>query len=157
MKHNTTGTHSLYTTHFGYPMMFHASVLLPYQAEDHQHLERKRHIGNDVVVLIYKEDDGPVALNSIPSKFNHVFIVITPDRAVPGNLRINVAYKDAKEAAPPFLANPPSYPRNAITRKLLLTKIINAERQALQLPAFVVKTERVKLEFLRSFVEKYPK
>lgn len=29
--------------------------MLPYQHDDKQHVERKRHIGNDVVVIVFNE------------------------------------------------------------------------------------------------------
>lgn len=45
---NTTGTHSVYTEHKGFEIMFHVSTLLPFQANDLQRVERKRHLGNDV-------------------------------------------------------------------------------------------------------------
>ena len=62
-------------------IMFHVSTMLPYRENDPQQLDRKRHIGNDVVVVIFKESNGPddtVDLRSFRSHFNHVFIVVTP-------------------------------------------------------------------------------
>ncbi len=38
--------------------MFHVSTELPFDAADAQCLERKRHLGNDVVVIVYLEGDG---------------------------------------------------------------------------------------------------
>ena len=35
--------------------MFHVCTMLPFQEHDAQRVERKRHIGNDVVVLVFKE------------------------------------------------------------------------------------------------------
>lgn len=62
-------------------IMFHVSTMLPYKENDPQQLDRKRHIGNDVVVVIFKESNGPddtIDLRSFRSHFNHVFIVVTP-------------------------------------------------------------------------------
>ena len=36
--------------------MFHVAGFLPYYQHDQQQVERKRHIGNDVVVLVFKEN-----------------------------------------------------------------------------------------------------
>lgn len=76
---------SLYTTYGGkdseVEIMFHVSTMLPYNEIDPQQIDRKRHIGNDVVVVIFKETSGPddvVDLCSFRSHFNHVFIVVTP-------------------------------------------------------------------------------
>ncbi len=34
--------------------MFHVSTLLPLHESDVQKLERKRHIGNDIVIVVFK-------------------------------------------------------------------------------------------------------
>lgn len=78
VESNTTGTHSYITDAHGFDLMFHVSTELPYSTLNPQQVERKRHIGNDVVVIIYQ--DGPTAkpfaASSITSKFNHVYIVV---------------------------------------------------------------------------------
>ena len=56
--------------------MFHVSVLLPFVANDEQKLERKRHLGNDVVVLVYKEGSTPFNPTCIHSMFNHIFVIV---------------------------------------------------------------------------------
>src|SRR5690606_28534203 len=47
-----TGTHSYYTTFGGNEIMFHVSLMMPIKDSDPS---RKRYIGNDVVVIIFKE------------------------------------------------------------------------------------------------------
>lgn len=78
VEHNTTGTHSYFTDAHGFDIMFHTSTELPFSTVNPQQVERKRHIGNDVVVIIYQ--DGPTAqpfkATSIASKFNHVYIIV---------------------------------------------------------------------------------
>lgn len=78
VEHNTTGSHSYATDAHGFDIMFHVSTELPHTDKNPQQVERKRHIGNDVVVIIYQ--DGPTAkpfcATSITSKFNHVYIVV---------------------------------------------------------------------------------
>ena len=39
----------------GIEIMFHVSALLPFQELDLQRVERKRHLGNDVVLIIFHE------------------------------------------------------------------------------------------------------
>lgn len=56
--------------------MFHVSTLLPYNKNDHQQLERKRHIGNDIVAVVFQEDSTPFAPDMIASNFLHAFIVV---------------------------------------------------------------------------------
>lgn len=76
---NTTGTESVYVTLNEFEVMFHVSTLLPYDNVNVQQLHRKRHIGNDVVVILFQDHDcdqfTPAGINS---QFNHVFIVIQP-------------------------------------------------------------------------------
>jgi RAP1 GTPase activating protein 1 len=70
MVEGQTGEHSIYTKWQGYEIMFHVSVLLPFKKTDVQQLERKRHIGNDIVVIIFQESDMPFDISTITSKQN---------------------------------------------------------------------------------------
>ena len=56
--------------------MFHVSTLLPYSKTNSQQVERKRHIGNDIVAVIFQEDNTPFAPDMIASNFLHAFIVV---------------------------------------------------------------------------------
>ena len=86
VNENTTGKESIFTIHAGFEIMFHVATLLPFYPADKQQLERKRHLGNDVVVIIYKEGDQKFDPSCIHSEFNHVFIVI---QRVPSSQEIN--------------------------------------------------------------------
>ena len=56
---DTTGTHSWYTCFLGSEVMFHVAHEIPYTEGDEQQVERKRHVGNDIVVLVYREPGAP--------------------------------------------------------------------------------------------------
>lgn len=57
--------------------MFHVSTMLPYTKNNKQQLLRKRHIGNDIVTVIFQEDGShPFSPKSVRSRFQHVFIII---------------------------------------------------------------------------------
>lgn len=72
---NTTGTESVHLAYHGRELMFHVSTMLPYSESDSQQLARKRHIGNDIVVILFK--DSSEAIDPIlRSQYNHVFIVV---------------------------------------------------------------------------------
>ena len=75
-KGNTTGNHSIYSCYRGYEVMFHVATMLPFVSTDEQKLERKRHLGNDVVMIGYKEGKTKFDPSCIHSMFNHIFIVI---------------------------------------------------------------------------------
>lgn len=48
-----TGKYSVYTIYEGHEIMFHVSTLLPYSKDNRQQVERKRHIGNDIVNIVF--------------------------------------------------------------------------------------------------------
>ena len=58
--------------------MFHVSTLLPYSETDSQQLQRKRHIGNDIVSLIFLEDNfqfNPAVISSRFMRINSFFLL----------------------------------------------------------------------------------
>ena len=57
VKSNHTGTESFYTQlRDGREIMFHVSTMLPFLTNDKQQLQRKRHIGNDMVCIVFQEE-----------------------------------------------------------------------------------------------------
>lgn len=77
VKDDRTGTHSYYTQLDGNQIMFHVATMLPYSADDRQQVARKRHVGNDVVVIVHLAHDAPLFRPSnFVSRFQLVFVVI---------------------------------------------------------------------------------
>ena len=71
------GKFSYYTQAGECQIMYHISTYLPYKPNDTQQIERKCHIGNDVVVIIWQDDPScSFDPSSIASQFNTVFIVV---------------------------------------------------------------------------------
>lgn len=58
--------------------MFHVSTLLPFTRNDASQIQRKRHIGNDIVTIVFQEENTPFHPTMIKSNFLHVFLVIQP-------------------------------------------------------------------------------
>ena len=57
--------------------MFHVSTHLPHEPNDPQKLQRKRHIGNDIVCVVFLETDNThFSPSCIKSHFLHTFIVV---------------------------------------------------------------------------------
>ncbi|XP_015374052.1 PREDICTED: GTPase-activating Rap/Ran-GAP domain-like protein 3 [Diuraphis noxia] len=69
VKGDMTGEYSAYTIYEGHEIMFHVSTMLPYSKDNRQQVERKRHIGNDIVNIVYV-DGGATQM----SQFNPAFI-----------------------------------------------------------------------------------
>lgn len=64
-----TGKYSVYTIYEGHEIMFHVSTLLPYSRDNRQQVERKRHIGNDIVNIVFVDAEDGIATEA-HSQFN---------------------------------------------------------------------------------------
>lgn len=49
-----TGTEAVYERFYDREIMFHVAPLLPHTAGDSQQLQRKRHVGNDIVAIVFQ-------------------------------------------------------------------------------------------------------
>lgn len=49
-----TGTEAVYERFYEREIMFHVAPLLPHTAGDAQQLQRKRHVGNDIVAIVFQ-------------------------------------------------------------------------------------------------------
>ncbi|KAI8142900.1 hypothetical protein BJV82DRAFT_669042 [Fennellomyces sp. T-0311] len=60
-------------------VIFHVATLMPTNLErDPQCSNKKRHIGNDFVTIVYNDSGHDYAFNTLPGQFNFTNIVITP-------------------------------------------------------------------------------
>ncbi|EMP34565.1 GTPase-activating Rap/Ran-GAP domain-like protein 3, partial [Chelonia mydas] len=79
-KNDTTGIYSIYTVYQGHEIMFHVSTMLPYSKENKQQVERKRHIGNDIVTIVFQEgEESSPAFK--PSMIRSHFTLINGEKA----------------------------------------------------------------------------
>uniref|UniRef100_A0A4W5QMC4 Si:ch1073-90m23.1 n=1 Tax=Hucho hucho TaxID=62062 RepID=A0A4W5QMC4_9TELE len=118
--HGQTGNYAVFTSFHGREIMFHVSTKLPFTEGDTQ--QRKRHIGNDIVAVVYQEGHTPFLSDVIGSHFLHCFLVV---RRVRKGVSVT-----AREDVPPFgpsLPDPPIFTESSLLREFLLTKLINAE------------------------------
>lgn len=151
VKTGTTGSHSVHTRYKDYEVMFHVSTLLPYDAMNPQQLERKRHLGNDIVVIIFKEGDQQYDPNCIKSEFNHIFVVVSRVTRPTNSkvyYRVNIACKEGVPHFFPDLPDPPLIPKDMF-REYLLCKLINGENTSYEAPAFKMKIQRTRLALLK--------
>lgn len=104
--HGQTGSEAIFTSFQGREIMFHVATKLPYTEGDPQQvgqrvasscrvesqyatstgrhsssplitqLQRKRHIGNDIVAVVYQEGQTPFLSDVIKSHFLHCFLVV---------------------------------------------------------------------------------
>ncbi|KAA8620271.1 tuberin [Pyrenophora tritici-repentis] len=61
-------------------LVFHIPTMMPTNREDDMtYANKKRHIGNDFVNIIFNDSGLPYNFDTFPSQFNYVHIVITPE------------------------------------------------------------------------------
>ncbi|GAA49518.1 GTPase-activating rap/Ran-GAP domain-like protein 3, partial [Clonorchis sinensis] len=150
-KSNTTGIDSVYTVYEGHEIMFHVSTLLPFSTENRQQIERKRHVGNDIVNIIFVDGIEPDAQPSwMPSMmkthFTHIFAIVTYCKKS-STYRLNVFAEESVPIFGPPLPSPPEFTNPQEFREFLLVKLINGEKAAFHSPVFAQKRERT-LEML---------
>jgi hypothetical protein len=77
VKGNTTGKKSIFSRFGDQDIMFHVGPFLPH-GEGDQQLGKKRHIGNDICVIIFKDSDAtdPLDPSIFVSDFNHIFVIV---------------------------------------------------------------------------------
>ncbi|XP_041431227.1 signal-induced proliferation-associated 1-like protein 3 isoform X2 [Xenopus laevis] len=157
-KTDSTGTHSLYTSYQDYEIMFHVSTLLPYTPNNRQQLLRKRHIGNDIVTLIFQEPGAlPFTPQNIRSHFQHVFIIVRVYDPCTESVRYSVAVTRSKDV-PPFGPPVPSevpFRKSDVFRDFLLAKVINAENAAHKSDKFHTMATRTRQEYIKDLAENY--
>ncbi|KAE8749235.1 hypothetical protein FOCC_FOCC004142, partial [Frankliniella occidentalis] len=131
VKGDMTGKHSVYTIYEGHEIMFH--------------VERKRHIGNDIVNIVFL-DGGPSQMchfnpSFIKSQFTHVFALVTHDEEADA-WRLAVYSEESVPLFGPSLPCPPVFVNDDDFREFLLVKMINGEKAAFNTPTFSQKRER---------------
>ncbi|XP_067280882.1 rap1 GTPase-activating protein 2b isoform X6 [Pseudorasbora parva] len=150
VSHGQTGSQSVYTVFRGQELMFHISTKLPYTEGDTQQLQRKRHIGNDIVAAVFQEEATPFVPDMIASNFLHAYILVQVEN--PGTddptYKVSVtAREDVPQFGPP-LPNPPIFKKGPEFREFLLTKLINAELACYRSNRFAKLEERTRTELL---------
>jgi len=157
VNNDQTGTHSVYTRWHGYEIMFHVSPLLPDHPTDIQQLERKRHVGNDIVLILFQDrlDQKPFQLSSMKSKQNHVICLVAPDSD--NGYVVRMVRKKEVPDYPPVLPEPMRIRRDDLSRDFLLYKLVNSERASYHAPSFANKITRTRTVLLQHLAQRFVK
>ncbi|KAM4541358.1 signal-induced proliferation-associated 1-like protein 1 [Fundulus diaphanus] len=157
-KTDSTGTHSLYTSYKDYEIMFHVSTMLPYTPNNKQQLLRKRHIGNDIVTIVFQEPGAhPFTPKAVRSHFQHVFIIVRVHNPCSDSTCYSVAVtrsQDVPSFGPP-IPKGVTFPKSTVFRDFLLAKVINAENAAHKSEKFGAMATRTRQEYLRDLAERH--
>uniref|UniRef100_A0A3B5AH70 Signal-induced proliferation-associated 1-like protein 1 n=1 Tax=Stegastes partitus TaxID=144197 RepID=A0A3B5AH70_9TELE len=137
-------TKSFVHTHL---IMFHCLCLL-----------RKRHIGNDIVTIVFQEPGAlPFTPKNIRSHFQHVFVIVRAHNPCSDNSSYSVAVtrsKDVPSFGPP-IPEGVTFPKSSVFRDFLLAKVINAENAAHKSHKFRAMATRTRQEYLRDLAERH--
>ncbi|KAL2076585.1 hypothetical protein ACEWY4_027818 [Coilia grayii] len=138
--------------------MFHVSTMLPHTPNNRQQLLRKRHIGNDIVTIIFQEPGAlPFTPKNIRSHFQHVFIIVRAHNPCTENVSYSVAVSRSKDvpAFGPPIPKGVIFPKSAVFRDFLLTKAVNAENAAHKSEKFRAMATRTRQEYLKDLAENF--
>ncbi|XP_061075436.1 rap1 GTPase-activating protein 1 isoform X2 [Conger conger] len=157
VSHGQTGSESVYTHFHSKEIMFHVSTKLPYTEGDPQQLQRKRHIGNDIVALVFQEENTPFVPDMIASNFLHAYVVVQAENARAGNggtlYKVSVTARDDVPFFGPALPDPAVFRKGPEFHEFLLTKLINAELACYKAEKFAKLEERTRTALLETLYE----
>ncbi|XP_061640049.1 rap1 GTPase-activating protein 1 isoform X17 [Phyllopteryx taeniolatus] len=155
VAHGQTGTESVYANFHGKEIMFHVSTKLPYTEGDSQQLQRKRHIGNDIVAIVFQEANTPFVPDMIQSNFLHAYAVVQVEDACTDNVtyKVSVTARDDVPFFGPALPDPAIFRKGPELREFLFTKLINAEYACYKAEKFSKLEERTRSALLETLYE----
>ncbi|XP_075047471.1 rap1 GTPase-activating protein 1 isoform X6 [Mixophyes fleayi] len=155
VAHGQTGTESIYCNFRGKEIMFHISTKLPYTEGDAQQLQRKRHIGNDIVAIVFQDDNTPFVPDMIASNFLHSYIVVQVEEPCTENTvyKVSVTARDDVPFFGPSLPEPAAFRKGPEFHEFLLTKLINAEYACYKAEKFAKLEERTRAALLETLYE----
>ncbi|XP_067302381.1 rap1 GTPase-activating protein 1 isoform X3 [Pseudorasbora parva] len=155
VTHGQTGSESVYHNFHNKEIMFHVSTKLPYTEGDTQQLQRKRHIGNDIVAIVFQEESTPFVPDMIASNFLHAYVVVQVENACSDNVlyKVSVTARDDVPFFGPPLPNPAVFKKGPDFHEFLLTKLINAEYACYKAEKFAKLEERTRSALLETLYE----
>ncbi|XP_051913966.1 rap1 GTPase-activating protein 1 isoform X3 [Hippocampus zosterae] len=155
VTHGQTGTESVYCNYGNKEVMFHVSTKLPYTEGDTQQLQRKRHIGNDIVAIVFQEENTPFVPDMIASNFLHAYVVVQVVNACSDNVlyKVSVTARDDVPFFGPALPNPAVFKKGLEFHEFLFTKLINAEYACYKAEKFAKLEERTRSALLETLYE----
>ncbi|XP_064379075.1 rap1 GTPase-activating protein 2 isoform X3 [Dromaius novaehollandiae] len=150
VSHGQTGAESVFTTFREREIMFHVSTKLPFTDGDAQQLQRKRHIGNDIVAVVFQEENTPFVPDMIASNFLHAYVVVQVEdpAADAASYKVSVTAREDVPSFGPPLPSPPVFQKSPEFREFLLTKLINAENACCKSDKFAKLEDRTRAALL---------
>ncbi|KAJ7306556.1 hypothetical protein JRQ81_009920 [Phrynocephalus forsythii] len=142
VTHGQTGTESVYCNFRNKEIMFHVST-------------KKRHIGNDIVAIVFQDENTPFVPDMIASNFLHAYVVVQAEDPCSDNTlyKVSVTARDDVPFFGPPLPNPAVFRKGPEFQEFLLTKLINAEYACYKAEKFAKLEERTRVALLETLYE----
>lgn len=160
VRSGSTGKYAVYTEFNpgSCPIIFHVSTYLPFDPHNEQQLERKRHIGNDLVVIVFQDSsDAPFRPSELSSRMIHVVVVIRPvkfpDRPDETWYRMAVISKLETPPFAPVVENVAIFKKGKAFRELLFQKLLNGERACYAAPILKSKMSKTRSVLLQDVIK----
>lgn len=137
-NNDLTGKYSVFTKFCNSEVMFHVSTLLPFEEFDSQKLQRKRHIGNDIVCIIFMEATSTKFVpDCIKSNFLHTFIIVQVDvENNPDSYTVSVVSRSGVLPYGPPLYDKYIFDKGDEFRVWILKKLFQGEQACHRSPSF---------------------
>ncbi|GAN01295.1 hypothetical protein MAM1_0006c00728 [Mucor ambiguus] len=137
-------------------LAYHVSTLIPSKPGDKQQIQRKRHIGNDIVCIVFVQGNQPFNPSAIKSQFLHVFIVVHQETVMAQVVyRVEiVSVQDVPDFGPPLPEKSAIFNDKKELEQFLIAKLVNAEYAAFKSPKFAVPMSRAREGIFTNLVEK---
>jgi len=158
VQYGNTGNTTVVTKWRDYEITYHVSTMLPYDKDDKQQIQRKRHIGNDIVCYIFLDGKSKFDPATIVSQFLHVFIVVQPlqpEESLGIGYRVTVVTKTDVPVFGPSLPRSGIFHNTSSLRDFLLAKGINGENAAYLAPKFSKPQLRTRGALIEDLVKDY--
>ncbi|XP_015268056.1 PREDICTED: rap1 GTPase-activating protein 1 [Gekko japonicus] len=122
---------------------------------DAQQLQRKRHIGNDIVAIVFQDENTPFVPDMIASNFLHAYVVVQAESPCTDHTlyKVSVTARDDVPFFGPHLPNPAVFRKGPEFQEFLLTKLINAEYACYKAEKFAKLEERTRTALLETLYE----
>ncbi|EQC41050.1 hypothetical protein SDRG_02106 [Saprolegnia diclina VS20] len=153
-KSLSNGPSTIYYANSTTEVVFHVVTKMPTKANDPQQIDKKRHVGNDHVHIVWSDNPQAYTQSTITSNFNFVQIVVFPLRQTSeGLFLINVLTKPDVPLFGPLMDG------MVVTRRdlpeLLRQTVMNANRACRQQSAWYLPPYPTRRKLIDEIVERY--
>jgi len=159
IKGGSTGTHTIFRRYNNNDILFHVSTMLPFNPKDKQQLERKRHIGNDIVIIIFQEGETVYKPTTISSRQVQVVFLVKPvhieDRPNDTFYRVGVVSRDGVAEFSPRLESDVIFRQDELFLEWMYSKLLNAERACYNAPILNNKLVRTRTSQLKDIATNF--